>query len=261
MTADPPVRAFPLVDEYHGSRMALDLRSLAPRRVALAETPRRLRREQSYGYIRALWCMWLADGRLAASVPPGAGVATAAILREVASAEQLAEPSVAERLKPPVNAALAAAGLKPVDRVLADLCFACSPALLRRHHCGDCRRLVDDGVPAAEGLELPAHCFPDGIVYGVVVDGRAVSLAHAHRTGLLEDRLADLGVPGTAPAHRRRGYAKTCVSAVVEHVARAGGEARYACSPRNAASVATARSVGFVPYAHSLVLSTPAPDL
>ncbi len=38
-------------------------------------------------------------------------------------------------------------------------------------------------------------------------------------------------------------------------------EARYGCSPENRASVATARSVGFVPYGTSLVLSAPAADL
>ena len=39
--------------------------------------------------------------------------------------------------------------------------------------------------------------------------------------------------------------------------------ARHAtgCSPENHASIATARSVGFVPYGTSLVLSAPRPDL
>ena len=76
----------------------------------------------------------------------------------------------------------------------------------------------------------------------------------------MEDRIADLGV-GTAPGYRRRGYAKTAVAAVVDHITRAGGEALYKCAPANLASAATARSVGFLPYGRGLVLSAKGPRL
>ena len=248
---------FPLVDRFHCVRMDVDVAALEPGSVAVLESPRRLQRELGYGYLRALWWMWWEDGRSAVSVPPGAGEAVREIVAGVRSSQQLHEPRVAERLMPPVNAVLREAGLQDVDRVLEDLVFACNGSLLRRHCDGDCRRLVDESIPA-EGERLPTHCFPDGIAYGVVVDGRVVSVAFAHRTGVMESLVADLGV-GTAPAHRRRGYARTCVSAVVEHSAGRGGEARYGCSPDNAASAATARSVGFVPYGKSLILSARGP--
>ena len=92
------------------------------------------------------------------------------------------------------------------------------------HATGETRRLTDESIPPAEGLKLPTHCFPDGIVYGVIADGVVASVAFAHRIAVMEDRVAHLGV-GTSRAYRRRGYAKTAVSAVVEHVAREGGEA------------------------------------
>ena len=75
----------------------------------------------------------------------------------------------------------------------------------------------------------------------------------------MENEVADLGVE-TAPACRRRGYAKTAVSAVVAHITERGGEARYGCSPDNHASIATARSAGFAPYGTALTLSAPRPD-
>ena len=75
----------------------------------------------------------------------------------------------------------------------------------------------------------------------------------------MEDRVADIGVE-TAEGHRCRGYAKTVVSAVAGHIIDAGGETRYACRPDNVASIATARSCGFVDYARSLILSAPRPD-
>jgi ribosomal protein S18 acetylase RimI-like enzyme len=243
-----------------GIRLDLDLSSVEPGAPVVVESPGRLRREQSYGFIRALWAVWLADGRFAVSVPPGAGETVSAALHNVGSAEALFDPQLAERLVPPVNDALGAAGLEPTDRVWCDACFACNASLLRLHGDGDCRRLTDNSVPPAEGLALPMHCFPDGIVYGVVADGHVVSYAFAHRTGVMEDRVADIGV-ATAASYRRRGYARTAVSRVVEHLARAGGEARYGCRPDNLASAATARSVGFVPHATSLVLAAPAPDV
>lgn len=255
------VCAFPLVDRYMSLRMQVDLASLGPGCVAVVESPRRLRREHSYGFIHALWWVWLEDGRTAASVPPGAGEGVRRVLEGVADRKAVFEPGIAARLWAPANDALRKAGLKGTDRVLRDVMFACNASLLRRHRCGDCRRLTDDSLPIAQGLEYPTHCFPNGIVYGVVADGVAVSLAHAHRPGVMEDRVADLGVPGTVPACRRRGYAKTCVSAVVEHITRAGGEARYGCDPANVASIATARSVGFIPYGLSLVMAAPAQDL
>ena len=251
---------FPLVDQYMGLRMGIDLSAVKPGRVRVVESARRLQREQSYGFIHALWWVWLADGRSAASVPPGAGEEVAKIVRDAHGAEQILEASVAERLKIPVSDALGKAGLKGVDRVLTDLLFACNATLLRRHACGDCRRLVDESIPPAPDLRLATHCFPDGIVYGVIADGRVASCAFAHRSGVMEDRIADIGIT-TASAYRRRGYAKTAVSAVVEHITRAGGEAKYGCSPTNEASRATARSVGFVPYGTSLILAAPAPDL
>ena len=245
---------FPLVDLYMSARLDVALSALNPGAVKVVESPRRLRPEQSYGFIHALWWVWLTDGRSAASVPPSAKARVGEVVRKVKSAGQLLEPDMPDRLRAPVDEALRRARLPETERVFLDLCFACNACLLRRHSFGDCRRLVDESIPPAEGLKLPTHCFPDGVVYGVLADGEVASTAFAHRSGVMEDRVADLGIV-TAPAYRRRGYAKTAVSAVVEHIVRAGGEALYACRPDNAASVATAASVGFVPYGSSLVLS------
>jgi GNAT superfamily N-acetyltransferase len=228
---------FPIIDKYLCVRMGIDLTNLTPGRTLVVESHRRLCREEGYGYLCALWWLWLADGRTAISVPPGASPAVQVISPDVQDPQRLSQPDLAEALTGPVSAALAQAGLPAVNRSHRDVSFACNAGLLRRHTCGDCRRLSDESIPAAEGLSLPTH-----------------------RTGLMEDRVADLGVD-TAEAYRRRGFAKTAVSAVVEHIARGGGEAFYTCRPDNHASIATARSVGFVPYGTSLVLSAPAADL
>lgn len=204
--------------------------------------------------------MWLADGRSAASVAPGAGPAVQRIAAGVQDADALSDPALAAQLTAALNPALGAHGLAAVDRTRHNLLYGCAGAQLRRHTHGDCRRLTDASIPPAQGQWLPTHCFPDGIVYGIVTDGQVVSVAHAHRSGLMVDRVADLGV-GTAPAYRHRGYAQTAMSAVVAEIAARGGEALYSLSPDNLPSLATAESVGFRLYGRALVLDAPAADL
>lgn len=251
---------FPAVNEYRSIRMGLDIASLPPGCSRVVESDRRLRREPGYGNIRALWWLWLPDGRSAISVAPGAGDTARRLSREVSSPEDLVRPELAESLKPAVNAGLERVGLGPVHRHGLVASFACNAGLLRRHMHGDCRRLVDESILPAQGISLPQQCFPDGIVYAVIADGCAVSVAFAHRTAVMEGRVADLGVD-TAQLYRRRGYAQTAVSAVVEHVTHDGGEANYDCDRGNHASIATAQSVGFVPYGIGLVLVASAPDV
>ena len=251
------IRRFTLVDEYVGRRMGLDLAALPPGRPRVVATPLRLRREQSYGYVRALWLSWFADGRSAVSVPPGAAATVERVIASVSDPEGAFSSSLADALRQEVDPVLIAHGRKPTDRVIHDVHLACDASLLRRYRDGACGRVTDQGVPPADGLGFPTHCLPDGVVYGVTADGALAAVAYSHKTGVMEDTVADLAVT-TAPAYRRRGFGRTVVSAVVAHFTAAGGEALYGCSPDNRASIATARTVGFVPYARTLILSAPA---
>jgi ribosomal protein S18 acetylase RimI-like enzyme len=251
---------FSLVDQYMGIRMDVDLSELKPGETKVVESSRRFKKEMGYGFIHALWWAWLEDGRSMVSVPPGAGEAIKKIIKDVSCAERVFDSDITGKLKIKVNDLLVKADLPKADRVFSDISFACNASLLKRHFHGDCRRLIDESIPAAGDLRLPTHCFPDGIVYGVVDGGKVVSIAYAHQTGIMENRVVDFAV-GTAEGYRRLGYAKTAVSSVVEYITRLGGEALYNCRPDNKASVATARSVGFVNYGRGLILSVPNPDL
>jgi len=256
MASERVALQFPLVDRYMGLRLGVEMAGIRPGQLHVVESPRRLAREMSYGYVHALWWVWLHDERTAVSVVPGAGEEVRRIAAAVTERDEFFDLGLAERLKVPADRALRGAGRPVSDRVLSDVFFVCNAKLLRPHRHGDCRRLTDESIAPAEGLRLPTHCFPDGVAYGVVADGRIVSVAFAHRAGVMEDSVADVGVE-TAPGYRRRGYAQTAVSALVEHFTRSGGEARYGCSRGNVASMATARSVGFVPYGVSLILAAP----
>lgn len=239
--------------------MGVDVAGLLPGQVVVAESPRRLGREEGYGYVCAGWVSRWSDGRIAASVPPGIGEPVRRVLQ--GWPEDCLAPEPIAALRKEVDGALQLAGLKAVNRIFADVVFVCNRGTFIQPPQGvDCRRVAAADWPTAEGIALPQHCFPDGVVFGAMVDGRVVSVGYSHRSGLMEAQVADLGVE-TAEEFRRKGYAKAVVAAVVAHILAAGGEARYVTRPDNFASIATAKSVGFVPYGQSLILSAPAPDL
>jgi RimJ/RimL family protein N-acetyltransferase len=256
----PPVASFfPLVDRHTGIRLGVDLSSVDRCATVVVESERRLTAELSYGFVHALWWVWLRDGRSVLSVPPGVSGAVQEAAWAARSGEDLLDPVTAEALREAADPTLTALGLPTPFRVFRDrtFAFAIGPAHFRRHTAGRCVRLTDSSIPPADGLGLPTHCFIGGVAYGVVADGRVVCVAYAHRSGVMESQVADLGVE-TAPEYRGRGYAKTAVSELVLHFIKARGEARYACDPANTASIRTAVAVGFVPYGTSLVLAAAA---
>lgn len=244
---------FPHIDNYFSARMDCDLSQAKPGLPHIVETPRRLQCEPSYDEIRACWWLQLSDGRSVINVPPGAREEVQRIISEMPAAKPFGGPAVTERLQDTINKVLAQHGIKAVHRTYPTLVLVCNKDLLQKHMYGECRRLTDASLPTAEGFEWPPYTFLEGILYGVIVDGQVVSVASARPIGILEDRVADIGIV-TASAYQRRGYAKTGVSAIAEHITSAGGEAVYIVRPENKASIATARSVGFVDYGVSLTM-------
>lgn len=258
---------FPVLDKFMGIRLGVDLSGVSAGRTVVVESERRLRRETGYGYVRALWWLRLVDGRSVVSVPPGTADAVRGQFAHVGHDDIDLDEAAVARIRPVIDEALKSRGLPPTNKIqrgaspIGSGQLACNSALLQRHESGDCRRLTDDSVPAAAGIELQKHHFSGGIAYGVVVDGTVVSVATSIGCGVMEDAIAHIGVD-TAPDWRRRGYAKTAVAHVVAHVTDKGGEAYYGCFPGNTASMATARSVGFVPYAvGGVIIRAPAADL
>ncbi|MHB1294099.1 MAG: GNAT family N-acetyltransferase [Anaerolineae bacterium] len=246
------LRTFDLVDRYLAYRMGTDVSALSSPGLIVVESERRLRPEPSYGFVHVLWWVEWVDGRSLLSVPPGAGPRVAALLAELPNPVTPGNADCIPQLDEALGGVLAAGG-----RTQYGLLFACDKASLRPQEPGEWKRLADTSIPPAEGLTLPTHCFPDGLVCGVVVDGCVAAVAYAHRSGIMEGLVADVGVE-TAPAYRRRGYARMAVVAVAQEVARSGGQVLYHCAETNAASAATAASAGFVTYGRTLALTAPA---
>lgn len=254
------MRLFPLIDLYFENLLEMNVSMLRPGTISIKESSRRLRCEPSYGFVHALLGMCYPDGSAAVSVTPGASSVVLDFLECTPLLTQNPfEQETLDGLAAQISQVRTQTGLHSSTRAYESLVFACNAEILRRYHQGDCRRLRDETIPPAEGINLPTHCFPDGIVYGIIEDEQVVSVAYAHRSGKMEGQVADLGVE-TATAYRQRGYAKTVVSAVTAHMTSMGGEAVYTCNPSNQASISTATSVGYKFYGRMIVVSAPAPE-
>lgn len=251
-----PKPCFRYIEEYLSARLDCDLSQIQPGQTHIVETPRRLKCEPNYDDIRVFWWLKTMDGRSAISLPPCAADKVRQIINEMPSSDQFGSPTAKQQLQDTINNMLAQHEIEAVSRMFTTLVFACNADQLQKHTNGECRRLTDTSLPTAEGFKWPPYTFIEGILYGVVVDGQVVSTASSRPIGILEDRVVDVSIM-TAPAYKRMGYAKTAVSALVEHVTKDGGEAVYIVRPENQASVATARSVGFADYGTSLTMRAP----
>lgn len=245
---------FDLIDKYVGIRLGVDLADVKPGQVLIVESPRRLNREMSYGFAHALWWVRFVDGRSVISVPPGCTEGIDDIVKDMGNDGYPFTKELGRLLTPVIESMTKKATPARIDRTLIDLVFACDANRLRAYPLSKCQKLADPATPLADGIHVPPQCIEDRVAFGVIDKGVVVSVAYAHRSGVMQDQVADIGVETTA-SHRRQGLAQAAVSALVSDFAARGGQARYGCSPENAASIATAASVGFTAYAESLVLS------
>ncbi|HOX39526.1 MAG TPA: GNAT family N-acetyltransferase [Candidatus Brocadiia bacterium] len=251
--ADGPIR-FPLVDMFLSKALGYDFARLPQDSLAIVESELRLERIGGYRFVHALWWVRLNDGRSVLSIPPGTASEIRRILETRARRRDFPNPRSINDIRGVLDPVMLSAGRGETDSIYHDIFFVCNASLLRCHRHGDCRRLKDSDIPPTDGIELPEALFPEGIVYGLIEDGKVVSVAYAHHTGIMEDLVANIGVV-TAEEYRRKGYAQTVVSEVVYEIVSKGGEARYCADPQNAASIATARSCGFTKYGTSLIIS------
>lgn len=104
------------------------------------------------------------------------------------------------------------------------------------------RPLLEAFDPGAADHLLGAACAP---LFGVIVEGRLLSLAHSARR---TKAACELGVD-TLPAARRRGYALAVTLLWAEAVAREGCIPFYSALAENTASLALAAAAGYRPFA------------
>ena len=91
-------------------------------------------------------------------------------------------------------------------------------------------------------------------VAAAYADGRAVSFCYA---GSQTEGLWDVAID-TLEGHRNRGHASRCAAYMIEHMKRRGKQPVWGAEETNAASLALASKLGFVPVDELVVFHAPA---
>ena len=82
------------------------------------------------------------------------------------------------------------------------------------------------------------------LCFGIVLDGKLVSATDSPTIPFLNDKFAMIGI-NTLPEYRKKGYAKTLVSAIIASILKQDKFPLWSCAEGNIGSVKTALSVGF----------------
>ncbi len=173
---------------------------------------------------------------------PSAGEPTLIVARELAvvgceiAAALAAGAPVEATLRRMLLPAMAERGYAPERRAWVPICVyaaaAMPPILPGTVALGDLPDLPWRLTHRPAELTLPA--------YAVAAEGAVVAAAWVGNEGIAVE---------TAPAYRRRGYARAAASAVVAALLCEGREAVWRCSAANAASCALAASLGMAEVA------------
>ena len=133
---------------------------------------------------------------------------------------------------------MAALGYRPLPRAgVPIVCWTPGEPISPPACPGLCR--LSDAPACGWALSHPRADLPDD-AWVVVADGRAVAAAWLTPDGIAVE---------TAPAFRRRGFARAAAAALAAARLAEGREVCYRCAETNTASMALAVSLGFVPAA------------
>jgi len=257
-----------ILDRFHSVRLGVALADLKPGQVAVATSERRTFAELSYGFIRLLWVMLRGD-RAAISVHPAA----------------LAEVSrMAWGLNPDdvMKDEFIAQARDALQSALRDATLNISPVDITSYHPGGAAAGV--GTPALQRTVVPpgAHIralapadgdkwagkrqtymrgadHPSaqrGEAFGLFLGDKLIAdiITHDPPVAEMANLIAADGIE-VAEEYRGRGYGKAILSAWTCEMQARGRVCIHSTSINNAASIALARSVGYVEYAHSRMVT------
>jgi ribosomal protein S18 acetylase RimI-like enzyme len=239
------------IDRFYSIRLGISLSDLKPGQVAVATCDRRTFAERGYGFVRLLHIMHLGD-HAAVSVHPAA----------------LAEVSrLAWRLSP--------------DEVMADdFCAAAGRALaalpgtsdniggvgITLYHPGDAEPVTTEGevrplTPADGAKWVGGRVFMSAAEHPSALRGEAFGLflgealvagiiTHDPPVAEMAHLVAADGIE-VSEAYRRRGFGKAILAAWTREMQARGRACTHSTSIDNHASIATARSVGYIEYART----------
>lgn len=222
--------AIALLDSFYAESLGCSAADLSAGRVTVVEgDPSSIR--YAKGAPLALYAVATPRGAVI-SVRPG----LAAAVEEAAGGARVLDDAVCRAIEHAVTPLLA------VDFWFEGVRLFCEPDSLVDHTAGDVWELQPGDDESVAQLRRKWG----GTVFGQFVDGRVVSRAAVKP---LSDIVWDLSVD-TLPEYRHRGYAKSAVSAALEHIFANGKLAGWGCDRDNAASLRAAAAVGFREYGY-----------
>ncbi|MCX6844744.1 MAG: GNAT family N-acetyltransferase [candidate division WOR-3 bacterium] len=252
MTNDPgslpsAPKALRDMEDFLSAYLGCDIREVMPGEVRIVASERRTRAELHYGDVFAIWGLVLHD-RAVVSVQPGLTEA----VRRIIDRHGLAAISDADRAAELTRLLRDRQGADDEVSEASWLFYYCSRETFRPVTGHTCRPATTEDL-AEIMQEHPYDTWLNqsvsaGTCY-VALDGRRpVAVCGTFGVPHLCDRIADVGLPGTAETHRRRGYGASVLSAVTDAVLRRDMTPVYSVSPRNDASIATVEAVGYRRY-------------
>jgi RimJ/RimL family protein N-acetyltransferase len=235
------------MEDFLSAYLGCDIRDVTPGEVRIVASERRTRAELNYGDVFAIWGLVLPD-RAVVSVQPGLIEPVRRIIDQhglaaISDADCAAELTRLLRGRQDAADTVSAASW---------LYYYCSRETFRPATGHTCRPTTTEDLPEIK-QEHPYDTWLDqsvsaGTCY-VALDGRGpVAVCGTFAVPHLGDRIADVGLPGTAETHRRRGYGASVLSAVTDAVLRRDMTPVYSVSARNNASIATVEAVGYRKY-------------
>jgi len=237
--------------------MGYPLAQVKPRRICVVASERRLQKEEGYGVVFAFWLLLTYD-RCVISVRPDLKESIEEIVIDASDAREF----FTEEYKTRIDETCRSIVPKEIAERLwlsQSFNFYVDKAHFRPSNVPGSRRVSeDDGdlireMTGSSKYGCPEESLKDGTVFGVIADGKLVSLASVVPT---PDATGKYGLawPGveTLPDYRRRGYAKGVVSGVTGTLLSRDIITVYSCSVTNIASANTARSVGYQLYGEKL---------
>lgn len=240
------------LDEYYSIRLGLRVADVGPGQLVVAACYRRTMMERGVGAIRPLWIMDFGD-RAAISVHPAASAEVARLAWGLPP-DEIWHEGFCERAAAAVRDALPGLPAEPLESEVT------------LYHPGGARSVPTDLqirplVPGdvarwpAPTLNVfaPRHASAArGEAYGVATGDNIAAWVITQESACAEvgNRVVSEGIE-TAEGHQRRGYGKALLAYWTREMQAKGRICLHDTSADNAASLALARSVGYVEYGRS----------
>ena len=241
-----------IIDHYHSIRLGVRLADLRPGQVAVATSDHTTFAERGYGFIRLFWAMHLGD-RAAISVHPAA-------LGEISKLALQTDPDdvltdeFCETAFAVLVSALDQPGLKPGG---LDICTYHPGGASIARTDGEIRPATAAGKDKWVG-QRSAWAAADhpsaarGEAFSLWLEEQVVADIITHEPSVAEmaDLIAEDGIE-VSEEFRGRGHGKALLSYWTCEMQRRGRVCLHSTSAGNEASLALARSVGYIEYARS----------